>query len=417
MASVSIKRPRPCQNDNDDDSETPNFVFSGNDTFSRFLVIQSQDGSDPVTSLSPFIIEKQIESLIGTPKSVKKKLKNKTLLVETNRKSQTENLLKVKSFFNLKVNVSEHNSLNSSKGIIRDRMLKGEPEDSIVEYLRPQGVTGCKRFKIKKDGKTVETNTLLLTFNRVNVPKSLRIFYRVIPVDVYVPNPLRCFNCQRFGHHENNCSEDPGSVCENCGADGHAHHTSQCKNPTKCINYGKDHLPKSNTCEVWLKEKAIMKIKVTNNISYLEAKKLHENKPETTFSKIVQSIARPEMKDASTQYKTKDYKITTSTKVIEPKVKSTSNSPSGSQSSSSQSSNQSQSSSQPSSQPSSSAQSQPRSQSLLPQSGGGGGQRSASRHSSERKKKDEKSSNKTNKPDTIKTQNRFNGLEDRMDTC
>ena len=32
-------------------------------------------------------------------------------------------------------------------------------------------------------------------------------------------------------------------------------------------------------------------------------------------------------------------------------------------------------------------------------------------------KKDEKSSNKTNKPDTIKTQNRFNGLEDRMDTC
>ena len=152
MASVSIKRPRPCQNDIDDDLATSNFVFSGNDTFPRFLVIQSQDGSNPVTSLSPFVIEKQIESLIGTPKSVKK-LKNKTLLVKTNRKSQTENLLKVTSFFNLKVSVSQHNrhnSLNSSKGIIRDRMLKGESEDSIVEYLRPQGVTGCKRFEIKK---------------------------------------------------------------------------------------------------------------------------------------------------------------------------------------------------------------------------------------------------------------------------
>ena len=68
MASVGIKRPQPCQYDIDDDSGTPNFVFSGNDTFSRFLVIQSQDGSDPVTSVSPFIIEKQIESLIGTPK-------------------------------------------------------------------------------------------------------------------------------------------------------------------------------------------------------------------------------------------------------------------------------------------------------------------------------------------------------------
>ena len=107
MASVSITRTRPCQNDTDDDLRSPNFVFRGNDTFARFLVVQSQDGSNPVTSLSPFNIEKQIESLIGTPKSVKK-LKNKTLLVETNRKTQTENLLKVTSFFNLKVTVTEH---------------------------------------------------------------------------------------------------------------------------------------------------------------------------------------------------------------------------------------------------------------------------------------------------------------------
>ena len=46
--------------------------------------------------------------------------------------------------------VTEHQSLNSSKGIIRDRMLKGEKEDEIVDYLKEQGVTACKRFKIKK---------------------------------------------------------------------------------------------------------------------------------------------------------------------------------------------------------------------------------------------------------------------------
>ena len=60
MASVSIKRPRPCQNDIEDDFASPNFVFSGNDTFPRFLVIQSQDGSNPVTSLSPFVIENKL---------------------------------------------------------------------------------------------------------------------------------------------------------------------------------------------------------------------------------------------------------------------------------------------------------------------------------------------------------------------
>ena len=118
----------------------------------------------PITSLSPFIIEKQIESLIGTPKNVKK-LKNGTLLVETNRKSQTDNLLKLTKFFNINVTVTEHKTLNSCKGIIRDRMLKHETEENITEYLNTQGVTACKRFKVKKDGNFIETNTLLLTFN------------------------------------------------------------------------------------------------------------------------------------------------------------------------------------------------------------------------------------------------------------
>ena len=261
MATNTCKK-RALQTESDDDIEqSPHFVFKGNDGFARFLVIKSME-EKAVTSLSPFIIEKQIESIIGTPKSVKK-LKNKTLLVETCRKSQTESLLKVSTFFGLRVSVSEHQSLNSSKGIIRDRMLKGEKEEEIVDYLREQGVTACKRFKIKKDHDTVETNTLLLTFNSINVPKSLKIFYRVVPVDIYVPNPLRCFNCQRFGHHENNCPVDLGSVCANCGAGGHDHHTSACKNKPKCVNCGKEHVSRSNECEIWKKEKEIMKIKTT----------------------------------------------------------------------------------------------------------------------------------------------------------
>ena len=83
----------------------------------------------------------------------------------------------------------------------------------------------------------------------------MKIFYRIIPVQLYIPNPLRCFNCQRFGHHESYCPADPGSVCEKCGAANHDQHTSQCKNDMVCANCGKDHLPKSNQCEVWKKRK------------------------------------------------------------------------------------------------------------------------------------------------------------------
>ena len=113
---------------------------------------------------------------------------------------------------------------------------------------------------IKKNNETVETNTLLLTFNTVTIPKTLKLYYRIVPVDAYVSNLLRCFNCQKFGLHETNCPVDLGSVCANCGAGGHDHHTSACQNQPKCVNCRKDHASRSSQCEIWKKEKEISKI-------------------------------------------------------------------------------------------------------------------------------------------------------------
>ena len=213
--------------------------------------------------------------------------------------------------------VTQHKTLNSSKGIIRDRNLKDETDENILEYLSPQGVTAVKRFKVKKGHDFVGTNTILVTFNTVVPPKSLKIFFQIIPVDLYVPNPLRCFNCQKFGYHEDKCPVDIGSVCERCGMGDHDHHTNHCQNPTKCVNCGGEHLSRSNECSTWKKEKEIMRIKVTKNLTYPEARKLYEQKSEFSFSKVVKSLAaKPESKTTSTQYSIEDTQITESTKVI-----------------------------------------------------------------------------------------------------
>ena len=50
-----------------------------------------------------------------------------------------------------------------------------------------------------------------------------------------------------------------------------------------------------------------MKIKVTQKITYLQAKKIQENQPEITFAKVVQSLnTKPETKETSTQFNEKD---------------------------------------------------------------------------------------------------------------
>ena len=169
----------------------------------------------------------------------------------------------------------------------------------------------------KKNMKLLKKNTILLTFNTITVPKSLKIFYRIIPVTMYVPNPLRCFNCQRFEHHEGDCPVDYASVCEKCGTGGFDHLESKCPNQVKCVNCGLNHLSRSNVCEVWKKEKEIMGVKVTNNITYIEARKMVEQKPEVTLSTIIQSATRkPETKTVSTKVDANDKVITSSTKVL-----------------------------------------------------------------------------------------------------
>ena len=61
-------------------------------------------------------------------------------------------------------------------------------------------------------------NTYVLTFNTPILPKKIKAAYISVNVEVYVPNPQRCYNCQFFGHHESRCTRK--KVCANCGEVG-----------------------------------------------------------------------------------------------------------------------------------------------------------------------------------------------------
>ena len=89
-------------------------------------------------------------------------------------------------------------------------------------------------------------------------------------VDVYVPNPLRCYQCQVYGHHENKCSRQ--ALCINCGMPEHCA-SGQCQRPANCVNCSGDHPANYKECPQWEKEKKILKIKYEQNISFPEARK------------------------------------------------------------------------------------------------------------------------------------------------
>ena len=90
-------------------------------------------------------------------------------------------------------------------------------------------------------------------------------------------NPLRCYRCQRFGHHESRCKSEI-ERCKKCGDDADFHNESNCPNLLKCVNCNGSHEVTSKSCPSWIKEKEILKIKYTQNISFPEARKIVNDK-------------------------------------------------------------------------------------------------------------------------------------------
>ena len=132
--------------------------------------------------------------MAGEPRNVKK-LKSGLLLVESSTEKHSKCLLKSTVLCNVPITVTARSSLNSSKGVIRSRDLEGVSEEEILDNLSSQGVTFVKRIKIRRNDNLISTNTLILSFNTPTLPQSIKAGYLSIPVEPYIPNPLRCFNC------------------------------------------------------------------------------------------------------------------------------------------------------------------------------------------------------------------------------
>lgn len=260
----SKRRISDCDTDSDDEPQRTK-------RFPNFIVIESCDATKPVTNINPFAIEKQITGILGTPKSVKK-LKNETILVEVKSRQQAENLLGHDTFFGQPVEIYAHRTLNSSRGVVRCKELSLCTLAEIESNLRSQGVTAAKQITIIRNGKTIKTNTYILNFDSPTVPKEIKVGFLKVKVSVYVPNPMRCYRCQKFGHTERTCTKTP--VCGRCAFAGSEHDYSTCTNEMKCLNCGGQHLARSKDCPVWKLEKETLHIKYNENLNFPDARKL-----------------------------------------------------------------------------------------------------------------------------------------------
>ena len=179
------------------------------------MVVESSEPDKSLAKLSPFVLGKALNAQIGTLKSVMR-LQRGDILVETDRNTYSRMLLGLTQLAGVPViKVSPHRSLNTSRGVIRSRDIAGCRVEEIVEELQPQGVTVAVIIHVMDGNSRRRTNTVVLTFASPHPPKHITAGYLRVPVKSYIPNPLRCFKCQKYGHSSKACKN--AAICEKCG--------------------------------------------------------------------------------------------------------------------------------------------------------------------------------------------------------
>lgn len=295
------KRPHESSNENSPlHDETVNIRdMCATDGWPRFLVMESTSNEKSLSKLSPFVIEKAMKGLCDVVHL--KKLSNGGLLIEVSRPAQADNLLKQTTFASVPVKVTPHRTMNTCKGVIRDRDLADMDPAELVEELKCVGVIHARNIEQKRNGSKTKTAAVILTFARSILPKSIKAGYTNIKVEPYIPNPLRCFTCQGFGHHQSTCKRN--KVCARCGQPDHG--TDSCSAAPHCVNCNGDHPAYATSCPKWEKEKEICKVKVLHNVTYPEARRMVSPTVNDSNNRLTYSaVARPAISTVSVSTQT-----------------------------------------------------------------------------------------------------------------
>nr|KAG5699694.1 hypothetical protein BaRGS_022092 [Batillaria attramentaria]KAG5712515.1 hypothetical protein BaRGS_011489 [Batillaria attramentaria] len=213
------------------------------DIWPRFLIVHCTAEGKKAARLHPFLVGETLRSCTGRPDA--SRLRSGDLLVECKRKAHSNSLLQLQKIGDYPVTVSPHRSLNSSRGVIRDEALADLGEAELIRALKSQAVTHAKVFK---------TGTIILTFGQPTAPEKLWAGFYWVKVKAFIPLPLRCFKCQRFGHGQASCRNDP--TCAKCG--GKDHDDKDCSSSPTCVN-----------CKARI-QKGDKGVEVTNPFSVLE---------------------------------------------------------------------------------------------------------------------------------------------------
>nr|XP_027207188.1 uncharacterized protein LOC113800594 [Penaeus vannamei] len=209
---------------------------------SKFRITSSRDFDTAVDSL--FAIEKEFPFIDATTSITK----DGDFILSANTESTKDLLNSLRTLSSGKVvNILPHTTPPRTFKSIVERFPIGFPLQRLTDLPFVVSATRCVSRTTKE-----ETRQVLLITNDTPPPEiNLGIFGK-FQTRAYIPEPLRCFKCQQFGHHQAKCRASP-----RCAICAQPHATEGClsklkageKTEAKCPNCGGNHHAWNLRCE------------------------------------------------------------------------------------------------------------------------------------------------------------------------
>ena len=241
----------------------------------KYLIIHRNDAQKTMRDFSPILLETVIKNVTHNGTTESKFLKSGDILIKTENVKQAKNLIKLTGIFDAKIEVTEHKTKNISKGVISAYELKNENSEELLNYLQTQNVIEIKMHQKTVNGNTFKTGLVFITFGTNNPPEYLTIGLLRVRVRPYIPTPMRCYSCHKYGHTSKYCNMKDNPKCYNCNNDKHIHNKEdKCTNQSVCVNCNETgHNSYNRNCSEYKRQIDIQTIKVTQNVSLAEAVK------------------------------------------------------------------------------------------------------------------------------------------------
>jgi hypothetical protein len=187
-----------------------------------------------------------------------------------------------------------------------DRLVRGvikrvPPFVTTEQVAKDTGAVWAHRIEKLVGNVKRATRAVVVAF-KSQLPPVVNVGLNEFKVHVYVPQPLRCIKCQRFGHKAAQCGEET-PTCPRCSG---AHVVGACKvtdaTGRRCANCGENHSAAYRGCKRFQQVNKTLTVSARQNMSYADAaKKLAKQQREL---KKVAPVPVPQTEDNETAVKT-----------------------------------------------------------------------------------------------------------------